>query len=185
MEELALNILDLAQNAVAAQASLLRIEVVEDEDGFLVLRLADNGRGMDQELLERVRDPFVTTRTTRKVGLGIPLVEMEAQQCGGRLELASQPGRGTELAAYFGLDNIDRPPLGDVAGSISILLAGAPHLDVCFHYVGGRGEFSFDSRSLREDLGEACDFSHPELAAWVKGYLEQEIDRVKEEGRAL
>ncbi len=185
MGELALNILDLAQNAVAAQATLIRIEVAENEEGFLVFRIADNGRGMEQSFLEKVRDPFVTTRTTRKVGMGIPLVDMAAQQCGGRMDITSRPGKGTEVTASFRRDNIDCPPLGDVAGSIAVLLAGAPATDVLFSYKGSRGDFVFDSRNIREELGEACDFSHPELAAWVRAYLQQEIDRVKEEGRAI
>lgn len=182
MRELALHILDLAQNSLAAGASLIEIGIRENEQGFFVFRIRDNGRGMSRELLAKVRDPFVTTRSTRKVGMGIPFIDMVTQQCGGRLELSSQEGEGTELAAYFAAEHIDRPPLGDLAGSMAVLLAGAGTADVLLRYAAGGGKFVFDSRQVRAELGEACDFAHPEVSRWLQDYLRQEIQRVQEEG---
>ena len=110
MRELALHILDIAQNSVAAGARHIWLTVSENEQGYFVFSVRDDGKGMDSEMLQRVRDPFVTSRTTRKVGMGIPFIDMVTQQCGGHLELQSAPGKGTELTAYFAADNIDRPP---------------------------------------------------------------------------
>ena len=109
MRELALHILDIAQNSVAAGARHIWLTVSENEQGYFVFSVRDDGKGMDSEMLQRVRDPFVTSRTTRKVGMGIPFIDMVTQQCGGHLELQSAPGKGTELTAYFAADNIDRP----------------------------------------------------------------------------
>ncbi len=118
MRELALHILDLAQNSVEAGAKNISISIDEDADGYFVFRIEDDGHGMSEEMLQRVRDPFVTTRLTRKVGMGIPFIDMVTQQCGGHLEISSQKGSGTVLTAYFAKDNIDRPPLGEIVASI-------------------------------------------------------------------
>ncbi len=182
MRELSLHILDIAQNSVAAGAKNIGISIDEDENGFFVFRIADDGCGMSEELLQRVRDPFTTTRTTRKVGMGIPFMDMVTQQCGGHLEIKSAPGKGTELAAYFARDNIDRPPLGDIVSSICVLLAGAPQADVLFTYTGAGGQMVFDTKTIREILGEACDFADPEIYAWLGAYLQQELALVQKRG---
>lgn len=101
MRELALHILDIAQNSVAAGARHIWLTISENEQGYFVFSVCDDGKGMDSEMLQRVRDPFVTSRTTRKVGMGIPFIDMVTQQCGGQLELQSAPGKGTELTAYL------------------------------------------------------------------------------------
>lgn len=175
MRELSLHILDIAQNSVAAGAKRIVIEVNENENGFFVFRVSDDGCGMDEQMLRKVRDPFVTSRKTRKVGLGIPFMDMVAQQCGGRLDIVSEPGKGTELAAYFAADNIDRPPLGDLADSIAVLLAGAPQMEVEFKYSCAGGSFTFTTREVRDVLGDACDFANPEIYAWLSQYLEQQL----------
>lgn len=175
MRELSLHILDIAQNSVAAGAKRIVIEVNENENGFFVFRVSDDGCGMDEQMLRKVRDPFVTSRKTRKVGLGIPFMDMVTQQCGGRLDIVSEPGKGTELAAYFAADNIDRPPLGDLADSIVVLLAGAPQMEVEFKYSCAGGSFTFTTREVRDVLGDACDFANPEIYAWLSQYLEQQL----------
>lgn len=175
MRELSLHILDIAQNSVAAGAKRIVIEVNENENGFFVFRVSDDGCGMDEQMLRKVRDPFVTSRKTRKVGLGIPFMDMVTQQCGGRLDIVSEPGKGTELAAYFAADNIDRPPLGDLADSIAVLLAGATQMEVEFKYSCAGGSFTFTTREVRDVLGDACDFANPEIYAWLSQYLEQQL----------
>lgn len=175
MRELALNILDIAQNSVAAGAKHIWLTVAEDEAGYFVFRVRDDGHGMDSRLLQRVRDPFVTTRSTRRVGLGIPFIDMVTQQCGGYLDIISAPGQGTELAAYFAADNIDRPPLGDIVGTILVLLAGSPQLELDFSYYGARGVVYFSTSDVRRLLGEECDFAHPAVYAWLKAYLKQQL----------
>lgn len=179
MRELSLHILDLAQNSIEAGAKTLWISVNENENGFFVFRIKDDGRGMSEELLRTVRDPFTTTRLSRNVGMGIPFIDMVAQQCGGHLDISSQKGRGTLIEAYFEKDNIDRPPLGNIIETIKVLLAGAGWIDLVFSYGNGDELMEFSTKAVRDILGEATDFSNPEVYTWLEEYLAQEINRVR------
>lgn len=179
MRELSLHILDLAQNSIEAGARNLQIVIDEDEGGYFVFRITDDGRGMSRELLEQVRDPFTTTRLSRKVGMGIPFIDMVTQQCDGHLEIKSAKGSGTEIAAYFVKGHIDMPPLGDIAASIRVLLAGAPWIDLLFIYRGAGGCLEFSTLAMREILGDTADFANPEVSVWLEEYLHQEIAKVR------
>lgn len=179
MRELSLHILDLAQNSIEAGARNLIVAINENENGFFVFSIEDDGRGMSPELLRQVRDPFTTTRLSRKVGMGIPFIDMVTQQCGGHLEITSEKGKGTRIAAYFASGNIDMPPLGDIAASVRVLLAGAPWIDLEFIYCCGQGRLNFSTRQVREILGDAADFANPEISLWLEEYLKQEIAKVK------
>lgn len=179
MRELSLHILDLAQNSVEAGAKNIRLAVDEDENGYFVFRIEDDGRGMSAELLQKVRDPFTTTRLSRNVGMGIPFIDMVTEQCGGHLDIVSAKGSGTKIAAYFARDNIDRPPLGNMAETVKVLLAGAPWIDLVFNYRKGERSMCFATQELRTILGETADFANPEVCAWIEGYLQQEIKRVQ------
>lgn len=176
MRELSLHILDLAQNSVEAGARNLQIDIDENENGYFTFSISDDGRGMTEEMVKKVRDPFVTTRLTRKVGMGIPFMDMVTSQCGGYFDIKSQPGECTVVKAAFKADNIDRPPLGDIAGSIAVLLAGAPELNLVFNYKAANGAFCFDTRQVREVLGQDTDFAHPEIYRWTEEYLRQQLD---------
>jgi hypothetical protein len=135
MEDLSLHILDIVENSLAASASRIEIRIAEDtRQDLLTLEIADDGKGMDPETCRRTLDPFFTTRTTRKVGLGLPLLAQAAQQAGGRVEVASQPGRGTTVKAEFRLSHPDLKPLGDIAETLRAILAGRPQLSLCFEY---------------------------------------------------
>lgn len=182
MRELSLHILDLAQNSIGAGAHNVKIEVNEDENGFFTFSIEDDGCGMSAAMVEEVRDPFVTTRKTRKVGMGIPFIDMVSQQCGGHLDIKSVEEEGTFIKAYFAKDNIDRPPLGNIVESIKVLLVGAPWLDVVFTYKNGAKEFTFNTLEVREALGDAADFTNPEIYAWIEGYLNQEVALVQGKG---
>lgn len=155
------------ENAVEAGAT--RIEVRIDEDlgaDRLTIEVADNGRGMSQETMVRVLDPFFTTRKTRHVGLGLPLFAAAARQCDGDLTLESEPGKGTRVKATFRHSHIDRAPLGDMASALmAILLSGRP-VDVAYvHRVGG-AEFAFDSADVRRELGD-IPLTHPAVRQWL------------------
>jgi len=135
MEDLSLHILDIAENCVAAAAQ--EISILIDEDSAkdrLYLEIRDNGEGMEEETRSQVLDPFFTTRTTRRVGLGLPLLAQAARDSGGGLEVDSAPGVGTTVRAEFQLSHPDRKPLGDVAATLGAILAGRPELSVCFRY---------------------------------------------------
>jgi signal transduction histidine kinase len=135
VEDLSLHILDIVENSVTASAGEIRIKIVEDTAGDrLFLEIRDNGKGMDEETQKKVLDPFFTTRTTRRVGLGLPLLAQAARESGGNLELLSTPGRGTMVKVVFQLSHPDRKPLGDIAGTLGTILAGKPDLDLVFEY---------------------------------------------------
>jgi len=173
MKELSLNILDIAQNSITAGASLVEITVAENQDReLLTIVVRDNGRGMPPEFLARVTDPFATTRTTRPVGLGIPLLKMAAEQSGGSLLIESEEGRGTLLTATFSLGHIDRPPMGDLRGTLITLIQGAEHADFLFTHERAGQTYVLDTRELRETLG-SLPLGEPEVLAWIAGYIDE------------
>ncbi|MGQ9517705.1 MAG: ATP-binding protein [Anaerolineae bacterium] len=173
MRELSLHILDIVQNSLEAGAAHITIEIDENlAEDRLTIRVTDNGQGMDAETLRRVTDPFFTTRATRHVGLGIPLLKAAAEQCGGRLTVQSAPGQGTTVTAEFQHSHIDRAPLGDMPASLmTILLAERPVEVRYVHRMGGR-EFVLDTCELREVLGEV-PLTHPKIRQWLYDYLRQ------------
>ena len=173
MQELSLNVLDVAENSVRADASLVEITVEEDTAaGWLTIVIRDNGRGMTPEQVQTVIDPFYTTRTTRKVGLGVPFFRMAAQLSGGDLTIQSQVGAGTTVTATFGLTNIDRMPLGDMNGTISTLVQCNPQIDwVYTRRLDGR-ELVMDTRQFREILGEV-PLDSPEVLQFLGEYLRE------------
>ena len=137
MLELSLNVLDIAQNSIAAGATRVLLSVQEDTaNDRLTLTVADNGCGMTLQQLARVRDPFFTTRTTRKVGMGIPLFRMAAETAGGTFDIQSEKGNGTTVTAVFGLRHIDRMPLGDMAGTVATLIRLNPQVDFVYRHGG-------------------------------------------------
>ena len=176
MRELSLNILDIAQNSLSAGAGLVTLTVDEDSGAdSLTLRVEDDGRGMDADTLQRVRDPLYTTRTTRKVGMGIPLFRMAAEMTGGSLDIVSEPGKGTAVTASFSLSHIDRMPLGDMAGTVTALIRLNPGVDFVYrHTVDGRS-FEMDTRELRAQLGDV-PLSEPDVMEWIDGYLREQED---------
>lgn len=178
MRELSLNVLDVAQNSVRADASLTEITVTEDEAAdSLVIEIGDNGKGMTPEQVKHVIDPFFTTRTTRKVGLGVPLFKMAAEQTGGGLEIASQAGVGTTVTARFHPSHVDMTPLGDINSTVSLLIRCNPGLDFCFtHRVNGR-EFTLDTRQLREILG-GVPLDSPDVMEWIDGFLKEQTELI-------
>lgn len=173
MKELSLNMLDIAQNSITAEAS--HVDLAVEEDGDLIrLMVADDGRGMSPEFLANVTDPFTTTRTTRKVGLGLPLLRMAAEMTGGSMEVESALGVGTTVTAAFHAGHIDCPPLGDMAATISLLVQGLPEgMELTYTRRTARGAFRFDTAEVRAILGPEVPLSEPEVAQWVKEYVEE------------
>lgn len=156
VEDLSLHILDIAENAINASASLIEVEIEErEEEDLLVITICDNGTGMEPRALERALDPFYTTKEGKITGLGLPLLAQAAKEAGGDLVVRSAPGEGTEVKATFSLSHIDLKPLGDIAATLQTLIAGHPEVDIHFHYSGGNGEVVFDTRETGN--GEAED----------------------------
>ena len=174
MEELSLHLLDLIQNSVKAGASLVEI-IITEKAGLLTIILEDNGCGMSEEFLQRVESPFTTTRTTRKVGLGIPLFKQAALMAGGDFSITSAPGKGTRIVATFQLDNIDRAPMGDLAGTMLQQVMSTPASpDYRLEYTVGEDSFEFDTRQIRELLGGVA-LDSPDVVIWMKDYLTEGI----------
>jgi len=179
MREITLHLLDIAQNSVSAAARNIEISVEEDlHTDRLKAVVQDDGRGMDEDLLERVVDPFVTSRTTRKVGLGIPLLKAAAEACNGGLWITSRPGQGTRLEVAFQRSHIDRMPLGDLAGTMLTLVVAYPHIHWTFQYRGDGAEFIFDDEPIKREL-EDIPFTEPSILAFIRELLEEGIAGVQ------
>ena len=179
MRELSLHILDIIQNSIAAEADLIELNIIEDHEvDELVIEIIDNGSGMDHATQTQVVDPFVTSRTTREVGLGLPLFKEAAEQCGGSFELESKVDEGTALKAVFQQSHIDRAPLGDIVGTIISFLVSNPNLNLIYqHQVDGQ-EFTFDTREVKEKLGEV-EINSPDVIAWLKEYLTEGLRQIR------
>lgn len=179
MKELSLNILDLTQNSITAKAKNIKIDIAEkSNEKTMLIRIADDGTGMSEETLNKVVDPFYTSRTTRKVGLGIPLFKMQAEMTGGSFEIKSKLGEGTELSAIFKTDSLDFIPLGDIISTICVLISGSPEIDFNFSHNIDDNVIELDTMQLREALGEDVSLAEPEIIEWIKGYLEENYGSV-------
>jgi anti-sigma regulatory factor (Ser/Thr protein kinase) len=181
MREIALHLLDLAENSAAADSRNISIEVHEDlHSDCLSARVVDDGRGMDLETLQRVQDPFYTTRTTRNVGLGIPLLKLAAEMAEGNLSLQSESGKGTRVEAVFRHSHVDRMPLGDIASTFLTALISHPDIHWTFAYRatdknGNSRDFVFDDAELKTELGD-LSLTEPEILTFVRGMLEEGIE---------
>ena len=168
-----MHVLDVAENSVAAGAKLVHITLEADAArDLLALTIEDDGKGMVPQVAAQVTDPFYTTRTTRRVGLGLPLLKMAAELTGGEMHLQSQPGKGTKVCARFGLSHIDRAPLGDMASTVGGLIQCSPQIDFVYTVRTPDGEFVADTRQLREILGDV-PLSEPAVAQWVREYIDE------------
>lgn len=173
MRELSLNVLDVAQNSITAMASLITVEVEEDRlTDTLTIRIIDNGKGMTKEQLLSVKDPFFTTRTTRKVGMGIPLFKLAAEQTGGYFDITSELGKGTEVTAVFKTDSVDFTPLGDMCSTVVMLITMNTDRDFIYKKAVDKNEFVLDTRELKNILGEV-PLDSPEVVEWIRDYIKE------------
>ena len=180
MKDLASHIMDIVQNSVRANAQNIEITVEEHwSDDLLTITVKDDGDGMDEETLQRVRDPFFTSRTVRKVGLGIPLFQQNAERTGGSLSITSQQGKGTIVEARFMHSHIDRPPLGNMAETISLLIAANPEREFLYTHCSDRGTFSIDTRQLKNML-EGIPVNHPEIIMGIQEMIKENEKEITE-----
>lgn len=179
MDDLALHILDIAENSINAGAKNVTINIIEDTiQDLLMIEIIDDGKGMDKEMLEAVSNPFVTTRTTRKVGLGIPLLKLAAENCDGSLEINSEKGKGTTIKAKFKLSHIDRQPLGDVMGTILALLANEHNFNLIFNHRKDDKMFEFDSKEFKSAL-QKLGLEESSLVSVANKYLKENYNNFK------
>ena len=180
MRELSLNVLDIAQNSISANASLVEIELIEStENHDLLIGIYDNGKGMTPKQTESVLDPFFTTRTTRKVGMGIPLFKFAAEMTGGRLEIESKVGVGTKVRAYFKTDHLDFTPVGDMTSTMISLITMNLHIDFLYRRKIDEKEFTVDTRQLKEILGDV-PLNEPSIAMWITQYINENTKQLTE-----
>ena len=174
MRELSLNILDIAQNSIVAGATLTEIVVDENtKDNTLLIGIYDNGCGMTEEQVRSVIDPFFTTRTTRKVGMGIPLFKMAAEQTGGSFKIESEKGVGTKIEALFKTDSIDFTPLGDIVSTIVTIVSMNNDKEFLYKRVFNDKEFIFSTAEIKKIL-DGVPLSEPSVMSWIEQYLNEQ-----------
>ena len=172
MRELSLHILDLVQNSLEAGATEVVLEIIEDRhtmDSFMI-RVTDNGRGMDEEICNNVIDPFVTTRTKRRVGLGLSLMDMSTKRCNGYLTVTSAPGCGTAVEGFYQHSHLDRAPLGNIVDTIKSIIVANPKLHFSYCHTVDQAVFSLATQELIGILGDV-PLTQPDVLVWLNEYL--------------
>ena len=180
MKEISLHLLDVAKNSITAGAKRIDLTLEEEAGGGCIMTICDDGCGMSPEFLARVTDPFTTTRTTRKVGLGLPLLCMMAEQTGGALEIESEVDVGTTVTARFWTDHIDCPPLGNLPATVALLIQGAPEVEWTWRHTTPGGTYTLDTRELRAELGPDVPLDEPDVILWIQEYLQEQELELKE-----
>lgn len=179
MRELSLHLLDIVENSVSAKSKNITIEVGEDfPKDKLWMSVTDDGSGMDPEMVKKIQDPFVTSRTTRKVGLGIPLLKAAAEACNGFFEIQSTPGVGTKVYVDFQHSHIDRMPLGNITDTLATLVLGSPDVHWQFRYIMNDKLFEFDDTPIKQEL-EGISFTEPAVISFIRSYIAEGIEEIK------
>lgn len=179
MKDLSLHILDIVQNSTRAKASLISIEIKElSGENQLIISITDDGTGMSTEQLQQATDPFYTSRSTRKVGLGLPLFKQNAEVAGGSFRIESELGKGTKVNATFELNHIDRPVMGDLVGTLLLLICSSDKTDYVFKHQTKLGEFVLDTRELKEMLLDV-PLSHPDVRKFLEEMLQENLEQIQ------
>lgn len=179
MKELSLHLLDIAENSISASAENIFIKVKEDTlADRLSLNVIDNGKGMNPEMVNKIVDPFVTSRTTRKVGLGIPLLKAAAEACNGFLIIESEVGKGTKVEVEFQRSHIDRMPMGDLSGTLLHLIIANPEIHWNFKYQVNDQIYYFDDETIKKEL-EGIPLSEPLVLSYIRNEIENGIETIK------
>lgn len=181
MKELSLHILDIARNSITAKAENIRIAIIEDIDkDKLTIKMKDDGVGMDQDTAESVVDPFYTTRTTRDVGLGIPMFKANAESCNGSFKLNSEIGMGTEIIAEFQYSHIDRVPLGNMADTIVTIINSDSAIDLLYTHMVNDRKFTLNTKDIKKRLGEV-EITNIDVLVWLRSYIKEGLEEIKNE----
>ena len=184
MKELSLNILDIAMNSVKAGAENIGI-ALDETPTQLTITITDDGCGMSEEVVRKLSDPFYTTRTTRKVGMGVPFYLLAAEQTGGSVKIdsvpAPDPRHGTVITAVFRTDHIDSTPLGDIISTVTTLIHGYPDIDLTFTHTFPDHEVALSTRQIKEMLGD-IPINSLEILNWIRDFLEEQYHQSQKEG---
>ncbi len=180
MEELSLHIIDLVENSKRAGAKNIKVEIkMWEREDLMCLSVLDDGCGMEKDEAIKALNPFYTTKTEKKVGLGIPLLKQNAEMCGGSFELKSEKGKGTFVKACFKLSHIDRPPLGEIDDTILTLIVGSPEFNIEFEVSYDENEFFISTKELKEILG-SVPLCNPEVIRFLKNYIFEGLSFLRE-----
>jgi len=185
MDELSLYVLDITMNSVRAGAREIGISLIDDGE-WLTFSVVDDGRGMSAEQVEKLSNPFFTTRKTRKVGLGVPFLTMLAEMTGGGVKIVSTPEseseeHGTTITAKFNKGHIDFIPLGDIVSTVTTLIQGSPGVNFTFVHEMPHGRVELSCKALREMLGDEISLAEPEILSWIGGYLNEQYAEISSE----
>ncbi len=188
MRDLSLHILDIVQNSIKANSTVVKVQIYEKtECKKLVLEIEDNGFGMDSDFLARVDDPFTTSRTTRKIGLGIPLLKESALKCEGEFDIYSEKNIGTKVFATFSIDHIDRLPIGDVGSTMTVLITASPDIHFILLLESVKGIFILDTEEIKKTLNGEDKASEPQnlisinefvVIQWLKEYIDEGVKNI-------
>lgn len=178
MKDLSMHILDIAQNSITAGAETIEVEITENRvtDQYRIV-ITDNGKGMTAAYAAKVTDPYITSRTTRKVGLGLPLLKQNAERTGGSLEVKSETDKGTRITALFSLKNIDRPPLGDIGGTMVLLAAANLNIRFIYRHITEKDTFTFDTREVNATL-EGMPISEAGVIRFLKEMIRENLQEI-------
>ena len=178
MKDIALHILDITQNSITAGADLIEIIINEDApDGMISIYIKDNGAGVPKEMLKQITDPYTTSRKTRKVGMGLPLLRQNAEQTGGSLTINSELGKGTEVNVKFAATHIDLPPWGDISGVIILMVAANPEIIFSYIHRSVKGEYEFDTREVKKAL-EGVPIDNAEIREFLKDMINENLNEI-------
>jgi anti-sigma regulatory factor (Ser/Thr protein kinase) len=181
MKNIALHILDLVENSARAKAKSVEVCISEDtKNDRYMLSIHDDGTGMNEEIRQKATDPFFTSRSTRKVGLGLPLVKMNAERTGGYFKLESVPGLGTKLEAVFKMSHPDRLPLGEIGDVLVLLTTGIPELHLVYEHKTPFGSYHFDTKDIRGIIGYSQDINQ-EIRSFLKEMITENLNEIKAE----
>ena len=181
MKDLSLHVMDILQNSTRAGATKIELNIIENtNDDIYTLQFIDNGCGMDEETVQKVIDPFFTTRTVRKVGLGLPLIKQNAERTGGSFQIESQIGKGTIVNVVFSHKNIDRPNLGDIAGTIVLTASAFPDIHFIYKHQKDGEEFIFDTEEVNEAL-DGISIQDPEIIQYLREMINENLKEMNVE----
>ena len=173
-----MHILDIVQNAIAAEASKIEILIKEDlSENVFKIKIIDNGKGIARDKLEQITDPFTTSRTTRPVGMGLPLFKEAAKRCAGDLLIDSNLGQGTEITVFFEHDHIDRAPMGDIKETLLSLISLNPEIDFFYEHYYNNQRFYFDTEEIKEELDDV-EINQREVLNWIREYIEEGLKEI-------
>lgn len=184
MNDLSLHLLDIAQNSIRAEAKEISITFLESKaNNRYEFCVSDNGKGMSEDMVQKVCDPFFTTRTTRKVGLGLPLLKQNAQMAGGDVEIRSELGKGTSTSVWYQKDNIDRPPVGKIANTLMLIITANPHLQIVYKHQTDEGDFEISTQEIQEALGDDIIMNQPPVMKYIDELISENLEDIGAENQ--